>query len=225
MRKLFAVAGAALVLAPTALGHGPPGGGVGYVSSFSALDPQVVGVFIRVLGGDDRLQLVNYSGKTVVVMGYEGEPFLRFTPNGVYENLRSPATYQSRVRNPAQVDVPVSADPKAAPVWRKATAGSTFAWHDHRIHWLKPELPAVMQEHPDETHLIFRWRVPATADGKRFAISGFLGYRPPPHQPAESGTRWWVYAAAIGGALLVLVVAGAGVRRLRRRTPGVSPLR
>ena len=57
----------------------------------------------------------------------------------------------------------------------------------------------MIQRSPDETHLIFRWRVPARADGKRFVISGFLGYAPPPK--AESGgTSPWLFAA-IGGGL------------------------
>ena len=92
MRRLVAVVTARLALAPAAVGHGPAGGGICYVSSVSGLKPLVVGVLVTVLGGDDRLQLVNYSGKTVVVDGYEGEPFLRFNSNGVYENVRSPAT-------------------------------------------------------------------------------------------------------------------------------------
>jgi hypothetical protein len=210
----------ALGLAATAAAHGPAGGGVGYVSSISGLRPPVLGVLVTVLGGDDRLQLVNYSGKTVVVDGYDGEPFLRFAPDGVYENLRSPATYLSQVRDPASIRVPASADPEATPVWRKAGEGSTFAWHDHRIHWTKPELPAPIEKAPREIHLIFRWQVPASADAKRFAITGFLGYRPPPKAAAGNGTSWWLFAA-IGAAALVAVALGIGARRrARRRAPG-----
>src|SRR5262249_7384965 len=153
--------------------------------------------------GDDRLQLVNYSGKTIVVFGYDGEPFLRFTRDAVYENVRSPATYESTVRDPAHVRVPASADPKAPPRWRKVTRGSTFARHDHRIHWTKPGLRDAIQEAPRETHLIFRWRVPATADGKRFAITGFLGYRPPPQAPGGGASVWLIALPAAAAALAV----------------------
>jgi hypothetical protein len=179
----------------------------------------VLGVFVRVLGGDDRLRLANYSGKTVLVLGYEREPFLRFAPGGVYENVRSPAAYLSRERDPVQVRLPASADPKAAPRWRKVAAGQSFEWHDHRIHWTESEPPAAVQRAPDEVHLIFRWAVPARADGKPFAVSGFLGYVPPPGGSGDGGMSPWLLAAVIG----VAVLAGAGLvvgdRRAKRRSP------
>ena len=77
--------------------------------------------------------------------GYDGEPFLRFTANGVYENIRSPTTYLSRARDPAKARVPASADPTARAGWQKATAGSTFAWHDRRIRWTGAELPPAIK--------------------------------------------------------------------------------
>ena len=221
VRRLAAVAAAGLALAPAAVGHGPAApAGVGYVSTVASLEPNVLGVSARVLGGDDRLRLANYSGKTVVVAGYAGEPFLRFTPSGVYENTRSPATYLSRVRDPAQAQVPASADPKASPRWRKVARGQqSFEWHDHRIHWTENEPPAAVQRAPDEVHLIFRWAVPARADGRPFAISGFLGYVPPPGEPGGSGTSGRLLAAVIGGSVIAVAAIGTGARRARRRAP------
>jgi len=195
---------------------------VGYVSTAAGLKPQVLGVSVRVLGGDDRLRLANYSGKTVFVLGYEREPFLRFTPSGVYENVRSPATYLSRARDPAQAHVPASADAEATPRWRMVAKGQSFEWHDHRIHWTESEPPAAVQKAPDEVHLIFRWAVPALADGKPFAVSGFLGYVPPPVESGDGGgTSGWLLAAAIGAALLaaIAIAIGTGARRARHRTP------
>src|SRR4051794_655239 len=208
---------AALIVVPASRAHGPVGGGVGYVSSVDGLRPPVLGVIARVLGGDDRLQLVNYSGKTVVVKGYEGEPFLRFTANGVYENAHSPATYLSRARDQATVRVPAVANPAAAPLWRKGTGGSTFAWHDRRIRWTGSGLPPVVEAAPNDRHLVFRWRVPASADAKQFAISGFLGYAPIPGSQSSSGTSPWLLVGVIGATVLALLALGAGARRSRRR--------
>jgi hypothetical protein len=213
-RRLFAALVAALALASSAAAHGPFGGGVGYVSTVSGLSPPVLGVVVTVLGGDDRLQLVNYSGKTVTIDGYQGEPFVRFTSTGVYENVRSPATYQSLVRDPSKAPMPPSADAKAPPVWRKVSEGSTFAWHDHRIHWTHRELPAVIKKAPRETHLIFRWRVPGHAGPKRFAVEGFLGYRPPPDATNGGTSIWWI-AALVGG---LAAAVGIGAEEARRRT-------
>src|SRR5688572_17371795 len=105
MRRLLGVLAAWLLLAPAAASHGPAGG-QGYVSTVAGLEPNVLGVQVAVLGGDDRLRLANYSGKTIVVLGYDGEPFLRFAEDGVFENVRSPATYLSRERDPAKIRLP-----------------------------------------------------------------------------------------------------------------------
>jgi hypothetical protein len=205
------------LLVPPAGAHGPAGGGVGYVSTVGGLQPPVLGVIANVLGGDDRLQLVNYSGKTIVVRGYDGEPFLRFTSDGVYENIHSRTTYLSRVRDQAGVAVPASATVGAAPSWSKATEGSTFVWHDRRIRWTGVELPAVIKAAPDETHLIFRWRVPARVDAQPFAVTGFLGYRPLPKSP--DGTSPWLIAAVVGASVLAFGALGVGARRMKRQAP------
>jgi hypothetical protein len=162
---------------------------------------------------------VNYSGETIVVLGYEREPYLRFTRHAVYENLRSPATYLSRVREPAKARVPASADPKAPPRWRQVAARQSFEWHDHRIHWTAPSPPPAVQSAPREVHLIFHWSVPARADGKPFRITGFLGYVPEPGRAGGGETSRWLLAAGAGGAALAAVVIAAGVRRAKRRTP------
>lgn len=198
-RAAIALFLAALALVGDASGHGRAGRS-GYVSTVSALVPPVLGVSVNVLGGDDRLRLSNYSGKTVVVLGYRGEPLFRFGKMGVFRNARSPV--------------------KAAPLWRRVAPGASFDWHDRRIHWPASEAPRAVREEPDKAHLIFNWRVPARADGKPFAITGFLGYVPP--RKDQHGGRSWVLpltGGAGGLALAALVVAGAGARRRLRRAP------
>ena len=88
----------ALVCAPAAAPHGGGGAAKGYRSTVTGLRSPVLGVLVAVLNSDDRLRVVNYSDKTIVVSGYDGEPFLRFARDAVYENTRSPAAYLSRAR-------------------------------------------------------------------------------------------------------------------------------
>jgi hypothetical protein len=218
MRRLLAVSAAALLLAPAAASHGPAGA-QGYVSTVAGLAPNVLGVQVAVLGGDDRLRLANYSGKTIVVLGYGGEPFLRFAEDGVFENVRSPAAYLSRERDPAQVRVPASADAKAPPRWNKVgAAAASYIWHDHRIHWTRSEPPQIVEQEPDAIHRIFRWRIPARADGMRFVISGFLGYAPP-SQTKDGERSDWLLWTVLGGSVLAVVALALGARRVSRRAP------
>ena len=125
MRRLAlaAAALAGLVAAPAAVAHGV-GAAQGYVSTLTQLDPPALGVYVEVRGQDDRLRLSNTTGKVFVVDGYDGEPYLRFTPNGVYRNARSPATYLNADRF-AQTPVPATANPKADPRWVRVAPGTT----------------------------------------------------------------------------------------------------
>jgi hypothetical protein len=188
----------------------------GYTSTLSGLEPNVLGVFANVIGGDDRLRLANYSGKTILVLGYAGEPYLRFEKQGVYENFRSPNAYLDRFRYPPG-RAPRAADPKAPPRWVKVADGTTFEWHDHRIHWKEREAPPAVRKDPDRVHLIFNWRVPGRADGKRFLIKGFLGYSPPPR--GDDGHGWIVPTAAGVGSATLAAALGLGLwgRPARRR--------
>ncbi len=68
MRWLLTALAVTLATVAAASAHGPEDGGTGYVSTVSGLRPNVVGVFVTVLGGDDRLQLTNYSGALVEVL-------------------------------------------------------------------------------------------------------------------------------------------------------------
>jgi hypothetical protein len=193
----------------------------GYVSTVSAVVPNVLGVNALVLGGDDRLRVSNYSGKTIVILGYEGEPYLRFDKTGVYANTFSPAAHLNRFRLPRPLK-PGVADPSARPRWQRMAQGVTYEWHDHRIHWTGHEPPSGVQEHPDQIQRIFKWRVPGRAEGKRFAITGFLGYAPDRSGKTDNGGSTTLVLAAGLGAAALLVVIGLGARRLRRRAP-LSP--
>ena len=85
--------------------------------------------------------------------------------------------------------------------------------------------PEGVREHPDRIQRIFTWRVPGLADGKRFAINGFLGYAPDRVAGREGGgTPTWLFALAgvAAAALLLAALVGVGARRTRRRAP-VAP--
>ena len=204
MRRALAVAGVlACVLAPGAYAHFGTAK-LGYRSTIESVKPRVPGAQLKVLYGDDQVWLDNRSGETVVINGYGGEPYLRFAPKGIFVNINSPAVYLNEDRY-GKATVPKSASPEAAPNWKKLAGGNVWAWHDHRIHYMSPTLPPLISAAPDEPHHVFDWEVPATANGKRFAISGSLDYTPPPKE--DDGFPFTLViglAVLIGGGLIGL---------------------
>jgi hypothetical protein len=184
-RALLVAAFLATLLAPGAEAHFGTGK-LGYRSRITGVRPPMPGLRLKILYGDDQVWLHNRSGKTVVIDGYSGEPYLRFSPRGIYVNINSPAGYLNQDRY-ARVQVPRSASVKARPTWEKLAGGDVWAWHDHRIHYMNPIAPPQIRAAPRKPHHVFDWRVPATENGKRFFIAGSLDYKPPPKKDFPYG--------------------------------------
>lgn len=146
----------------------------------------------RVLANDALLQVVNRSGRELVVPGYSGEPYLRVGPDGVWENRNSPAAYLNADRF-AQTQVPQSADAEAKPVWVRVSDGPAYAWHDHRIHWMSPALPPQVVASRGAETLVNDWAVPFALGDRAFVVRGNLRWIPPP--------PWWPWLL---GALTLL---------------------
>ncbi len=212
MRRIFLVVLCALVAVPAAGAH--LGGPKGFKSTVTSLTPATTGIKAIMLGGDDRMVLHNNTGKVLVIKGYSGEPYLRFSPDAVYMNDHSPAVYLNSDRY-ANVQVPPKATAKAKPQWEKILPGHAFTWHDHRVHWMSPILPPSVQKNPSATHHIFNWTIPATLDGKPLTIHGTLNYVPP---PSSSSPRWWLLAV-----LLTLALVGAAAAFFLYRRQPASP--
>ena len=209
---------AAGVVANRASAHPVPRAERGYVSTVAAILPNVLGLQATVLGGDDRVSVRNWSTKTVVILGYEGEPYLRFGRGGVFANVWSPATYLNRVRS-GPVDVPAAASGHAKPLWERVSPGTSYVWHDRRIRWLGKQQPPAVARAPAEPHRVKNWRIPGRAAGRPFAITGFLGYSPPAGTATNSGgfpTRPVV--GALTALLLAALAAVPLVHRRARRT-------
>jgi hypothetical protein len=138
---LAAVALATFV--PPAAAHG--GGGSAYRSAVTRVSPATPGLTAQVVQGDDQLAVTNETGKVVVVLGYEGEPYLRFAAGGGVDlNVRSPAATLN-INRYGHVQLPPNADAKAEPQWLRIRAGSSYTWHDHRIHWMSTIDPPVVR--------------------------------------------------------------------------------
>lgn len=210
-------AGGLLSVATPVSAHG--GGGADATNyQTTVLDEGDPGLDWRVFGGDALLELTNRTGAQVIVVGYEGEPYLRFTPGeGVFENVLSPATYLNQDRY-ANTELPADADPEAAPKWRRIAEGNQFAWHDHRAHWMSPVRPPAVDADPAAEHLILTWSVPITiGDGTVRTVEaiGELRWIPP--------VAWWPPVLILGVIFLcVAVIAAARTRPDGSRWTGLA---
>ena len=193
---LVVVVGALIALTPAspAAAHSVAGmGATNYLARLRSVEPVVSGVEIRVVEHGNRIQLTNTSGEDVIVLGYQDEPYLRVGPDGVFENVRSPATYVNRERS-ATADIPASADADASPEWRRVSDGRTARWHDHRLHHMGAADSQAARD----------WTVTMRHGDTTIRATGDLVWVPGP-----SGAPWLVGAALLAAATAAMALTGA----------------
>ena len=183
---------AALALPATAAAHGPVDPAA---SSYEARVSQVpAGLTAKVIDGDQRLWLRVDPRRTVVVLDYQGAPYLRFSRRGVQVNKASAMFYLNQV--PAQTP-PLRTGPRVAPIWSLVSSGHTYGWHDGRLHALATTVL------PPGGGYLGPWQVPVRVDGASTAIAGGLDYAPSP-------SIVWLWP------ILVALACVLAARRLRR---------
>lgn len=173
--------GVGLVAPPPASAHSVAGvSGTNYKTELHSVTPRVQGITLKVIETGSRMELTNTTGTEAVVLGYDKEPYLRVGPDGVYENVRSPATYINATRTGSK-PIPSTASSSAAPQWRKVSSATTARWHDHRVHFMGKSDPPVVRRAPGTRHVIVEgWRVEVQHDGQTIAAVGDLVYVPAP---------------------------------------------
>ena len=139
--------------------------------------PDTPGVTWEIYGGDQYLAVTNTSDTELIVSGYQEEPYLRVGPDGVFENLASEATYVNDDRYGEVGTLPADLAPDQEPRWTKVSDEPTYAWHDHRIHWMSTQLPPVLVDQSKRT-LIKPWTVQFTYGDRTETISGELVWVP-----------------------------------------------
>jgi hypothetical protein len=198
LARRSALLAVALAFVAPAAAYAHAGGRIAtdFEARVTGLGPRAAGVRARVLGGDLKLELSVPGGHDVIVLGLEGEPFLRFTRSGVAANAASPTAWSSGVVGSS--DAVTSA---SGPVWHRVAGGHTFAWHENRLR-PRPSVPGGGAT----PRRVAQWSVPLLVDGRRTGLRGTEWY--------ASGPPVWPWAAAL---VLPLGAAIASARYGRRQ--------
>jgi hypothetical protein len=157
------------------------------------------GVEAKVVDGDQRLWLRVPPGRTLVVTGLRGEPYLRFSARGVEVNTRSATSFLNRARPST---VPRGLGPRTPPAWKLLTRGHSTSWHEDRLHAL------ALVAHPAGERDLGRWFVPVLVDGHPTGISGALRWAPRP-----SLLWFWPLALLLACVPALLRLGDAGLAR------------
>jgi hypothetical protein len=210
--RFLAGAAAAVVLllgAPAAIAHQ---GNPHYRSTVTSVTPGATGLTVTVLNYDDRLELRNFSGQDVVIDDYDGKPYARVLADRTVEvNANSEAYYLNNDRY-ANADVPKGLG--GAPHWKLVDRTGRFQWHDHRMHYMSPTVPAQVTDQDRRTR-VFDWKVPVTVGGRQGAIAGTLDWVPLPKSSLPVGLIWLA-----AGLLIALLLGVFIIRRRRGETAG-----
>ncbi|MGV3760337.1 MAG: hypothetical protein ACO1PW_12490 [Actinomycetota bacterium] len=209
---LGALAWALVLVVGTATPAGAdPAGPSDFRSAVTGIEPAVDGVTAEIRGGDSFLELSVDDGVEVTVGGYEGEPYLQFLADGtVQRNRLSSATYLNEDRKGA-VEIPAEVEaamdrPTTPPDWETVATDGTYAWHDHRVHWMGEASPPVGRgERVGGAY--DPWRVPITVDGTPADVTGTLTY-----EESTSPLPWLALAVVVAAGLAVLAKRAGGVR-------------
>jgi len=185
-----------------------------YRTRVLAITPAVPGLTVRVVEAGGKLELVNHSGRTVLVLGYDNEPYLRVGPSSVDENERSPSTWSNRSVLPPKTRPPAGLDPSAPPQWRRISSAPVAIWHDHRSHWAGPGDPPAVRAARGRTQVVVPdWRVPLRIGAQIVVVSGEIDWVPGPRP-------WpWIGAAVLLCAAVLLAARRRGRARLWALVP------
>jgi hypothetical protein len=195
-RWLVAAAGMS-VLVPAGVAHADPAVPTDYSTMIVGIEPATPTIDVDVVGGDSFIELAAEPGTEVVVLGYWGEPYLRFNADGtIDENLRSPTRVQNESRYGGSSTAGSTATAGGESQWAQVASDGSYAWHDHRAHWMSPQPP--VGERGTE---VLTGVVPLQVDGTDVRVSVAVFWeREPSRVPVVGG-------AVIGGFAVLIALS------------------
>jgi len=228
-----ALAGLGLAAAIATPAFADPPGPTDYLSEVRSVDPVTSAIEVGIIGGDSFFELRVESGTEAMVVGYQGEDYLWFRPDGVVlENQNSPAKYLNTDRYGVD-GVPPTASADAPPSWEQIATGGYWAWHDHRAHWMLDIRP-LGRSAGDQ---ILEAVIPIVVDGDIVEVTVISTWQPEPSPvPMVLGAlagagvaagAWWLRGRRLSPLFatvaLVLLALGVGLAQFLSLPSATEP--
>jgi hypothetical protein len=177
----------------------------------TSIRPRVPGLQVTVTKDGSWVTVTNTGSAPVLVLGYEGEPYLRVDATGSWRNARSstailtgPATNE----NPAET---VTAD--QTPRWVRLSTRPTVRFHDLRVPTTSTRRHLGSSSAP---RVITSWSLPLRVGHQDVTVRGLLSWRP---TPAPKG--WITLLFVLSLAFFALL--GMAMRREKNQQPRQWP--
>lgn len=97
----------------------------------------------RTVENGQRLEITRKSKNDLFVLGVDGEQYLKFSEEGVFQNEKSATAVINKSTNNSSNSTnygdefkKTSSDPDAKPVWKKVSSQQSYIFHDHRAHYM-----------------------------------------------------------------------------------------
>jgi len=145
-----------------------------HVARLTSPSEPVPGVHVTLLPGRAPGLLVrNASGRTLLVLGADGEPFLRIAPDGVEANFASRTWQRSARSTSTPVEgAALAVAARAGAAWHRVSPAPRFAWVDPRALATSPPPEDAREAEPRA------WSVPMQLGERRFHVRGVVAWRP-----------------------------------------------
>jgi hypothetical protein len=205
---------ALVVVAPTAAAHDHGSDSAPYDSRILSVVPPVAGLSVTTSDAGEYLNLANTGPTTVIVEGYQREPYLKITNGGVWENQRSESTYLNKSLFGDSLTQNKNLGDPNEPDWKQIASTGATKYHDHRIHWMGTDRPPMVQNDPGHDHLIASWRVHLRADDTPVTIHGELRWLA--IQPANYGSAVGPILAVVALCITAILITRVRINRAAR---------
>lgn len=180
LSALFVVASLLIMSAPGASAHSASNTPASnYVSRVLSVAPANEQFRARIIEAGNRLEVRWLSGPELRIPDYDGFPYLRVGPEGVFENLQSAATYINADRRSA-TPIP-DIKPEGPPEWRKLSGSSVARFHYHPIHYMGSVPPVQVERAKNREHKIQDWTLDVAQGDRSFVVRGDLRWIPGPN--------------------------------------------